>query len=484
MQIKPLTEIRVLEKARCWHMAFTVFKIPVGYRLYDREKNKIISITYPEYLALKRILQGKQSEGDQIFLQHFQEKGFCQSSDLKEIEHPATQKIRSVLEKGLNQVILQVTQNCNLRCSYCAYSGSYFNRTHSKKRMSGQIAFRAVDFFMSHSSEASDATIGFYGGEPLLEFSLIKEIVAYVEREYPERNIQFNLTTNLTLLTPEILDYLIEKNIAIMISIDGPKNIQDRNRVFVDGKGSFDTVMANARRIKQKDPDYFSQCMTNTVISPGCNYDEIFDFLDHSAEFRELTSFFSRINDVDIKKHVEYDEGYDQMIKREILKLYLAMLGKIEFSQASRLMRINVASIFETNQMLGLQGTKGLEKTHPGGPCVPGTKRLFVDVDGNFYPCERIAEYPGFQIGNLDEGYFIERIVRMMNIGQMTREQCIKCWAFLYCGTCAANMTDQGNLSREIRLSKCSIMRSSIIDKLANLEMMRYYNLDFMQGEE
>lgn len=167
-------------------MAFTLFRIPVGYRLYDREKNKIIAITREEYQALNNILQKKGSEEDQTVLQNFQKRGFCRNSVLRKIEHPATAKLHSVLANGLNQVVLQVTQNCNLRCSYCAYSGSYFNRTHSKKRMSTETAIRAVDFFMSHSSEVSKSTIGFYGGEPLLEFSLIKKVVSYVEEYYPE----------------------------------------------------------------------------------------------------------------------------------------------------------------------------------------------------------------------------------------------------------------------------------------------------------
>lgn len=465
-------------------MAFTLFRIPVGYRLYDREKNKIIAITREEYQALNNILQKKGSEEDQTVLQNFQKRGFCRNSVLRKIEHPATAKLHSVLANGLNQVVLQVTQNCNLRCSYCAYSGSYFNRTHSKKRMSTETAIRAVDFFMSHSSEVSKSTIGFYGGEPLLEFSLIKKVVSYVEEYYPERNVQFNLTTNLTLLSPEILDYLIEKNIVIMISIDGPKEIQDQNRTYVDGNGSFDTVIANAKKLKHKDPDYFKRCMTNTVISPADSYDDVVHFLDYSPEFGELTSFFSLINDVESKEHVEYNDCYDQMMKREIFKIYLALLKKIDFSHVSRLMRVNAASLFETNHMMDLSGTEGIEKTHPGGPCIPGMKRLFVDVDGNFYPCERISEYPELQIGNLVEGYSTKRISQMINVGQMTKEQCINCWAFLYCGTCAANMTHHGVLSRAVRLRKCSKMQSSIIDKLADLEMMRYYNLDFMQEEE
>ena len=465
-------------------MAYTIFKLPIGYRLYDREKNKIISVSYEEYIALKNIIQGKPSEEDQKLLCGFQEKGFCRESRLQEIEHPATGKIQSIVEKGLNQIVLQVTQNCNLRCSYCAYSGSYYNRKHSNKRMSKETALRAVDFFMEHSSEIEDATIGFYGGEPLLEIDLIREVISYVEENYPERKVRYNLTTNLTLLTKEILDFFVEKNVVIMISIDGPKEIQDRNRMFVSGTGSFSTVITKAEEIQKNSPDYFKQCMTNTVMSPGSDYEKVIDFLDNDRLFGQLTSLYSLVNDVDIKEELQYDDTYNQTVHKEIFKIYLARLGELEYSQVSRLMKTNVSAIFETNQFLQMNGTANMRKSHPGGPCIPGSNRLFVDVEGFFYPCERIAENPALQIGNLDEGYSLDRINRMLNIGKMTEEQCLNCWAFMYCGTCAANMTEHGIPSKKIRLKRCSGERTNIQNRLANLEMMRYYGFDFMQGEE
>lgn len=107
-------------------------------------------------------------------------------------------------------LVLQVTQKCNLRCSYCVYSGDYKNRNHSQKEMSWETAKEAVDYLYGHSMSSEDIYISFYGGEPLLMFRLIKEVVEYVKREYCQRTVHFNLTTNGTLFTPEIVQYLLK----------------------------------------------------------------------------------------------------------------------------------------------------------------------------------------------------------------------------------------------------------------------------------
>ena len=121
--------------------------------------------------------------------------------------------------------------------------------------MSEEIALRAVDFFMERSSAVESPIIGFYGGEPFLEFGLIKKVVNYVNDAYADRNCGFNLTTNLTLLNDEIIKFVIKNNVNIMISIDGPEQIQNRNRVFESGKGSFDTVVEKAKKFKEANKD-------------------------------------------------------------------------------------------------------------------------------------------------------------------------------------------------------------------------------------
>ncbi len=98
------------------------------------------------------------------------------------MEHPETEGLEYILENNLNTMALQLTQNCNLRCKYCVYSGNYENRKHSSLKMNKEIAYRAIDFFVRHSSDSEKLHLGFYGGEPLLEFELIKGCVEYIKK--------------------------------------------------------------------------------------------------------------------------------------------------------------------------------------------------------------------------------------------------------------------------------------------------------------
>ena len=465
-------------------MAYATFKLPIGYRLYDREQNKVVPLNQEEYESLERIQVGHATQEDSDLLERFREKGFCQESELCEIEHPATPTLQAALQTQLRQIVLQVTQNCNLRCSYCAYSGSYFNRAHTNKRMRVETALRAVDFFLARSSGVEEVTIGFYGGEPVLEFDLIKQVVEHVEKHYPARKVRYNFTTNLTLFTDEVIDYVLEKNIQIMISIDGPQPVQDKYRTFVNGKGSFATVMANARRIRERDPNYYQTCFTNTVASPGEDYESIREFLDHSELFGPLHSSFTQVNDVGLKEAVTYGDEYYRMVRREKFKMLLFTLGEIDSSRASRMFAQEKATILHTNRELIGGGTLHSKKGHPGGPCVPGLHRFFVDVDGNFYPCERITEDAAFQVGNLDTGFDLEKVEKIINVGRCTKEECLTCWAFLHCGTCIANMVEEASATREARLRRCPQVRGGVIDKLSDVEMVKYYGFDFTEEDE
>ncbi|MDL0414458.1 4Fe-4S cluster-binding domain-containing protein, partial [Clostridioides difficile] len=108
--------------------------------------------------------------------------------------HPETKYIKYHIENNLSSIILQVTQNCNLRCDYCIYSGSYSNRVHTNKRMNIDVAKRSIDYLIKNSSQLNEVSVGFYGGEPLLEFDLIKQIVEYVKVVGEGKEIYFNLT--------------------------------------------------------------------------------------------------------------------------------------------------------------------------------------------------------------------------------------------------------------------------------------------------
>lgn len=464
-------------------MAYTIFHIPMGFRLYDRERNKVVSINEEEYRALYHIGLKDAGTNDREILRALQRKGYCCESTLTAIRHPFTDVAMSMLSEKVSDLVLQVTQNCNLRCSYCTFSGKYYNRGHTAMSMTNEMAFQAVDFLFLHSTGINEVTIGFYGGEPLLEFRLIQEVVNYVETQYPERSVKYNLTTNLTLLSDEMITYFTDKKFQIMISIDGPQEIQDKYRRFANGEGSFFTVAKNAKKLKETDNDYFGNCSTNTVASPNEDFERIREFLDTDGLFGELDSRLSTISDSGLKKEVQYNEEFYSVMQREQFKLFLSMVGELDSKKVSGVYSQHKTTLLKMYIALKTGGTKDTTESHPGGPCLPGAKKLFVDVFGNFYPCEKISENKIFQIGNLHDGFDKEKISNFLNVGQCTAEQCINCWAFMHCTTCAVAMVDGGELSESKRSTKCTEVLSSTLDIISDLETLLFYRCGFENDE-
>lgn len=186
---------------------------------YDVNTNAIFKVSDELAKYLQTILKSEKNSFDEISLsQEAQEgldyllsQGLLQplNSDV-EIEHLETDALENMYNDNLKGIILQVTQNCNLRCKYCVYSGSYVNRHHNNKRMTLNTAKAAIDFFWSHSSKSNNLSFGFYGGEPLLEFELIKETVKYIKEKFIGKKYTFTITTNATLLEEEQIHFLAE----------------------------------------------------------------------------------------------------------------------------------------------------------------------------------------------------------------------------------------------------------------------------------
>lgn len=169
--------------------------------------------------------------------------------------------VHSSINTGTTQIILELTEECNLRCQYCIYNENYKNnRNFGLKRMSKETAFKAIDFLVENGDK-SEISITFYGGEPLLEFQLLKEVIEYSKLVMPERRKHFSFTTNLTLLTEEMANYFSTvENLSILCSIDGPKEIHDEHRKYRNGTGTFDNVYDNFKMLN-------TICKSNDTMS-------------------------------------------------------------------------------------------------------------------------------------------------------------------------------------------------------------------------
>ena len=200
--------------------AYIEFESGDKHYVYDRFSN--------EFLQVENDLLVGGHIGEESIKRLQNENGILLPYSIPELsiskDRTLEEKISDKLNRNIVQLCFITTENCNLRCKYCVYSGAYKDmRTHNiKHEMSWSLAKNIVDFFLTRGSIN---TISFYGGESLIEYKLIKQVVEYVRGK--NVNINFAMNTNLTLLTEDILDFLIKYQFAITISLDGPKEVHD-----------------------------------------------------------------------------------------------------------------------------------------------------------------------------------------------------------------------------------------------------------------
>ncbi len=440
-------------------LLFHTFSIPRHRYVFDANTNCVFAVDEEQYQALTEIEQGVETEENDSVLRGFQEKGFCLEAKIESIRHPETDTLSAHLGKKIQQAILQITQRCNLRCAYCAYSGRYENRSHSPKSMSFETAKQAIDMALAHSEDTMNFVLGFYGGEPLLELPLIKQCVDYVKKQAPDRKITYSMTTNGTLLTPEVYGYLINNQFSILISLDGPKQIHDQSRKFPNGSGSYDLIMNNIRHIHREYPQSHNDLRFNAVINPETD-DNCLPSLfksDDVLSYYNLSMNF--INDMYTDEKYTYSEAFSLYYNHELCKLLLHMLGKLDEKRFSPLISNRRAVYTQAYERLG-RIPRLPPVVHPSGPCLAGAMRLFIDTDGRFFPCERVSESSQLMvIGDLEHGFDVDQAKLLINPAQVTEEHCKNCWALARCIMCAAHSDDLQGISKDLRLSKCHSVR-------------------------
>lgn len=453
---------------------------------YDVNTNAIFKVSDELAEYLQMILKNEKGNIEKISLdQETQEgldyllsQGLLQplNSDV-EIEHLETDALENMYSDNLKGIILQVTQNCNLRCKYCVYSGSYVNRHHNNKRMTLDTAKAAIDFFWSHSSKSNNLSFGFYGGEPLLEFELIKKTVEYIKEKFIGKKYTFTITTNATLLEEEQIHFLAENDFQLVISLDGPAEIQNANRVFADGeRGTFDAVMKNLNKVKAIDENYYSKISFNAVIDLSQNFSCANDFflsydmVKNSGITGNFVSNTNRKDEINIKLQFYIDSLY------ELFKVFLFYGNEKNFFSEYKpgLLDASVRSIRSGMYERFISQNLLSSKMTTGGQCLPGIQRFFVNVDGYFYPCERVNENSeSLCIGDIKQGFDISRASKILNIAQLTKNECRKCWCFNMCTQCVSMAEQDGELSAAKRLSNCMSVKANIESEIKNYIVLR-----------
>lgn len=462
---------------------YKCFKVHNKYYVYDRNKNKIVEISEESYEILSNIKDDYTFENFSDKINNYLENGLLEQSKLEKIEHPKTDMVKLLTEGSLHQIILQVTQRCNLKCNYCFYGcGNYENRNHSNKKMTFGMAKNIINYIFEHSKDLDSIIVSFYGGEPLLEFDLINKCIEYIKLEFEGKKVRFSMTTNATLIDEKKVKFLVDNDFDLTISLDGTKELHDSNRKFANGKGSFDIIMRNLKYLKEEYPEFYKKIRFNTVASEKCDINCIDNFFTNNEVLEENMTTLSPINELYTSNNINYNDDYYISSKFELFKVFLAAIGKLDSKYVSKLFSQKIGQIAHVNNIMRSNGSYTVG--HPAGPCIPGVMRLFVNTDGQFFPCERVSETSKvMQVGSIDTGLDLDKIKRLINVGQTTKKQCLECWAFKFCGMCAAFSDDLKELSAQKRLSYCEKRKASMLLFLKEICMMKEYNFNFEDGE-
>lgn len=347
---------------------------------------------------------------------------------------------------NLKVLTFEVTDKCNLRCRYCAYGDMYYGYDERlSKNMSFEAAKKLLDYLFSRwqnspsISEERNIAIGFYGGEPLMNFKLIIEIVEYVlENLPPKMSVQFNMTTN-AMLIDKYIDYLVRHNFKLLISLDGDKE-DNCYRVTPNNKNAFDLIYRNVKAIQNKHPDFFRKNVAfNSVFHVKSDVDRIVDFF--KKEFNKTTSL-SDINNSDIKDKKQFSllqksvfNSIDSSVKSFALDKEL-MYNSPRISSLTYFLHYLTNEVYKDYRML-LYGDKKYSLLNTG-TCIPFERKMYLTVNGRILVCERIDH--DLSVGTVTEnGVEIDtaKIARIYNsYYKKLYDQCKSCYSQASCSQC------------------------------------------------
>lgn len=319
---------------------------------------------------------------------------------------------------------LHIAHDCNLACQYCfAEEGEYHGR---RALMSFEVGKKALDFLIANSGNRKNLEVDFFGGEPLMNWQVVKDLVAYgrEQEKIHDKKFRFTLTTNGVLLNDEIMEFCNKEMGNVVLSIDGRKEVHDKMRPFRKGAGSYDLIVPKFQKFaesRNQDKYYARGTFTHNN-------------LDFAADVLHLADLgFKQISVEPVV--AEPQEPY--AIREEDLPKLFEEYDKLAVEMIKRHKNGDDFNFFHF--MIDLEGGPCVAKRLSG--CGSGTEYLAVTPWGDFYPCHQFVGNEKFLLGNVDEGVTNTEIrdeFKCCNV--YAKEKCRDCFAKFYCsGGCAAN---------------------------------------------
>ena len=326
--------------------------------------------------------------------------------------------------KVVKALCLHVAHTCNLNCSYCfASQGKYQGE---RALMSFEVGKQAFDFLIANSGTRKNLEVDFFGGEPLMNWDVVKQLVAYarsVEKQH-NKNFRFTFTTNGMLIDDEVIDFLNKEMTNVVLSLDGRKEVNDHFRKNYAGQGSYDTIVPNFKRLVEKrgGKDYY---VRGTFTHNNVDFtNDLFHMAD--LGFTELS----------MEPVVCPPDDPYALTKEDLPKLF----EQYEILAKEMLRRKKEGRGFTFyHYMLDLKNGPCIYKRVTG--CGSGTEYMAVTPWGELFPCHQFVGDPKYSLGNIWDGVTNTAVQdEFRSCNAYARPECKDCWAKLYCsGGCAAN---------------------------------------------
>ncbi len=418
------------------------------YDMINQMEDAPVNKQYPEgtFVPLKSKYSEEDLRAAYEDIYELYEKGQLFSSDDYE------QFADMMVSAPIKAMCLNVSHDCNLRCKYCFASTGDFGI--GRKLMPVETGKKAIDYLLKYSGNRHNIELDFFGGEPLMNFDVVKEVVEYArskEKEY-NKNFRFTITTNGMLLTDERIDYINKEMKNVVLSLDGRKEINDILRVRVDGSGSYDAILPRFQEFVKKrgEKEYY---IRGTFTKYNKDFTEdVFDFYHKGFE------------QISIEPVVTDPEKPYALTEEDLPEVFA------EYEKLSK-------KIIETRKngeffnffhfMIDLdQGPCAIKRLRG---CGCGNEYVCVTPDGDVYPCHQFVGKPEWIMGSVHDMSL--NTVMKDDFAKATvydKPECKQCWAKFYCsGGCNANnLEHSANIRKPFKLScdlekkrlECAIM--------------------------
>ena len=361
---------------------------------------------------------------------------------------PMAGELKARTSGVIKALCLHIAHTCNLNCSYCfASQGKYHG---DRALMSYEVGKRALDFLIENSGSRHNLEVDFFGGEPLMNFDVVKQLVAYarsIEKQH-NKHFRFTLTTNGVLIDDDVIDFANREMSNVVLSLDGRKEVHDRYRVDYAGNGSWEKIVPKFQKL--------------VAARDGKNYYMRGTFTHANPDFTK--DLF----------HMADDLGFTELSMEPVV---------CAPDDPAALTPEDIAIVKEQYEILAKDMLRREKEGHPitfyhymldltGGPCVykrisgcgSGTEYMAVTPWGDLYPCHQFVGDPKYSLGNIWDGVTnaaAQEEFRACNA--YARPDCAGCWAKLYCsGGCAANAYHATGSIRGVYEAGCELFRKRI----------------------